>query len=728
MGDFVCQGPECHDVQLTDDEFDFLPVIQWMLRILCFFTGILMVNAWKKEVRIAMGWEDEMKKPPPKKVEQTNFVQEFVRRLNFCLSPLSRLMSFVEEYFHTLTDARQSSCEVDDRWQEVNHAPRTEAPVFRKHPKDEDPRAVLESSLSQLALFTNDKTKSARGLSSSQLKDEIHANLLAQRALRGAIQIKKGYVVKDVVKRVYELLSRSQIAIGKGTFELMVQTAVCSDDTQTARVFLARMEACGHKANDSLVLLLEDDRRRKANDYQQQATHEIKMKAAEITECVSTNVKNNSLDGQVGCSVPEPIEVPRTALGGVCPEVPCTSLAADFVQSPSEMPYPAFAPPWIQNRCECSHFQGVDAMEPGTHHFLGHITVVDIMHPTEDFDGHEWLRKKLVDKEPIGWDIEWRPDLDQTTDNPVALMQFASKDFCLLLRTHRTGCWLPNVVLRILCSEDVPKISYDYHVADRQKIVNSFGFQPAGVVDIMQQSQQRGLVFRGLRDLAKHFGIRMKKDPRLSCSDWACPGDLTREQVQYAAEDAYFAYLIHTELNSGIADGLCNMNLATQQIVDNMLHANMFSQNHGNHTSHLHVTMPAFPVPYGALPIPMFPYQSPVPHFVQCAPAVDNCRFEGPFQMPEFPIQNSCDPWEVEDPWRAPALNNNEPINSTAPPNATNKASEKKAKKKAGKADKKANAKKADAGPVKPVGPVKTNTTAESKAGVKKKSSDRRSG
>merc|ERR1719207_72342 len=127
-------------------------------------------------------------------------------------------------------------------------------------------------------------------------------------------------------------------------------------------------------------------------------------------------------------------------------------------------------------------------------------------------------------------------------------MQFASEDSCILLRLHRIQGWLPRIVRQILCSSEVPKIAYAYDEVDRLKMLNSFGFQPQHIVDIMQLSHKRGLVFRGLRGLAEHFQLRMKKDARITCTDWACPDDLTREQVQYAAEDAYFAYLIYKRL------------------------------------------------------------------------------------------------------------------------------------------------------------------------------------
>lgn len=675
MGHLVwgAMGPS---VELT--ELDVLPIVQWILRVLCFVTGFLMINAWRKEVRAELGGVEGWSKKSKANLARANqFIQGFKGHVElvrnhvethveyFCSSRLWKWVQLIGNTESNEPDISKKSIKVEGTV--FSYQNPVKDSVFRKVPSDEDTPSGLESLLNQLALFTNDKTKSAKvGLSSSQLKEEIHANLLAQRALRGAITLKYG----GVAQRVYDQLSGNQIAIGKGTFELMIQAALCSGETQTAKNCLAKMESLGQKANESLVLLVETERRKRDTGSQKQTKSETSEKAAQTPQeegKIPEAPKNGSLKQEDECLVPKATEVPRTALAfcpeaiPFCPEaIPYTRLTADIVKpevSCFEMPCPSFAPQWP--KFNSFHFQGVDVAEPGKHNFLGQITVVDFLRPAEDFDGLRWLKSKLLNQEPIGWDIEWRPDLEQGSDNPVALMQFASEDMCLLLRTHRTERWLPQVVRQILCSEEVPKISYAYDVSDRQKMLSSFGFQAAGVVDIVALSYERGLVFRGLRDLAQRFQFRMKKDARITCSDWACPSNLTREQIQYAAEDAYFAYLIHKEL--GGHDRRYAMNSASQHIADSM--RNTLSQMR---VAPLHPMMLAMPYNTPVLPggVPAFPYQHQLLKYMQTQVA-----------------QPVADPWHTSsDPWEAAAMNKSEAAVNKSEPAATTAPSKKRQK------------------------------------------------
>eukprot|EP00971_Amphidinium_carterae_P254585 5054428-Amphidinium_carterae.1 len=177
--------------------------------------------------------------------------------------------------------------------------------------------------------------------------------------------------------------------------------------------------------------------------------------------------------------------------------------------------------------------------------FSGNLIVVDvstIRNRDEDFEGREWLEKRTKEGLSLGWDLEWVPDR-KGENNPIALMQLSDDATCLLLRTHRSGSWLPSSVWHCLESEDCKKICVGYDANDRKKMKSSFGVEANGVVDLVHLSRQKGIGEYGLKGLAQYFDLHMKKDPKMSTSNWAA-ASLSPDQCRYAAEDAYFCYLL----------------------------------------------------------------------------------------------------------------------------------------------------------------------------------------
>jgi len=181
--------------------------------------------------------------------------------------------------------------------------------------------------------------------------------------------------------------------------------------------------------------------------------------------------------------------------------------------------------------------------------FEGRTIVVDLATvdwSTEDFEGRDWLEWHTREQLPVGWDLEWQPDR-KGQNNPIALMQFGDESTCLLLRTHRSRNWLPQAVMKNLLSEGCKKIGVGWDGADKLKMERTFKFQPFGIVDLAQIATEKGLREQGLKALCEHFGYHPRKDSRCARSNWAC-WHLTPEQVQYAAEDAHFTYLLYDKL------------------------------------------------------------------------------------------------------------------------------------------------------------------------------------
>jgi len=184
--------------------------------------------------------------------------------------------------------------------------------------------------------------------------------------------------------------------------------------------------------------------------------------------------------------------------------------------------------------------------------FQGRIISVDLATvdgQTEDFEGRTWLEGHVRDRLPVGWDLEWQPDRMKGSDNPIALMQFADENMALLLRTHKTRNWLPTSVLRALLSDSCSKIAVGWDGVDKQKMQSTFHFQPNGIVDLNDVARKKGLAEQGLKSLTEHFGIKMRKDPRVARSNWVA-NELDSEQLQYAADDAYFSFIVLDRLKA----------------------------------------------------------------------------------------------------------------------------------------------------------------------------------
>eukprot|EP00927_Polykrikos_kofoidii_P085266 TRINITY_DN922_c0_g1_i1.p1 TRINITY_DN922_c0_g1~~TRINITY_DN922_c0_g1_i1.p1 ORF type:complete len:584 (+),score=89.85 TRINITY_DN922_c0_g1_i1:115-1866(+) len=184
--------------------------------------------------------------------------------------------------------------------------------------------------------------------------------------------------------------------------------------------------------------------------------------------------------------------------------------------------------------------------------FKGRTIVVDLAEvdgQKEDFEGRVWLEQRTRHHLPIGWNLEWVSDRTKEADNPVALMQFADESTALLIRTHRTRDWLPSAVLQALLNEDCKKISVGWDGDEKLKMQRTFHFEPNGIIDLAFVAREnKGLTAQGLKALTEHFGLKIKKESRVARSNWACT-QLSRDQIQYAAEDAYFTYILSEKLD-----------------------------------------------------------------------------------------------------------------------------------------------------------------------------------
>eukprot|EP00812_Abedinium_dasypus_P005059 NODE_1632_length_1098_cov_466.299137.p1 GENE.NODE_1632_length_1098_cov_466.299137~~NODE_1632_length_1098_cov_466.299137.p1 ORF type:complete len:341 (+),score=120.20 NODE_1632_length_1098_cov_466.299137:3-1025(+) len=141
-----------------------------------------------------------------------------------------------------------------------------------------------------------------------------------------------------------------------------------------------------------------------------------------------------------------------------------------------------------------------------------------------------------------GFAMEWKADRAVGSDNPITLLQFADANTALLLRAHTTTTWLPDLVEAALVRQQLRKVCFN---PNRQKLLASFTMagEAKSLADLQQMGKARGEEWCSLKDAALQFGHRIRRDPKVERSEWAA-SELSQQQRQYAADSAYFAFLL----------------------------------------------------------------------------------------------------------------------------------------------------------------------------------------
>jgi hypothetical protein len=62
--------------------------------------------------------------------------------------------------------------------------------------------------------------------------------------------------------------------------------------------------------------------------------------------------------------------------------------------------------------------------------------------------------------EGIGMDMEWDADMTAASNNPIALLQLASEDVCVIFRLIQMGNTIPDELLNLLVDDSIIKITH----------------------------------------------------------------------------------------------------------------------------------------------------------------------------------------------------------------------------------------------------------------------------
>jgi len=151
----------------------------------------------------------------------------------------------------------------------------------------------------------------------------------------------------------------------------------------------------------------------------------------------------------------------------------------------------------------------------------------------------------LQQSDLLGFDTETRPAFRKGQKFAPSLLQLASAEEVVLFQLHRTG--LPTPLREILGRASIVKAGVAI-AFDLKSLQELQPFEAAGFADLAHLARHQGIRNHGLRGLAAMVcGIRISKTARTT--NWANP-DLTPQQIQYAATDAWIGREIFLRLKN----------------------------------------------------------------------------------------------------------------------------------------------------------------------------------
>ncbi|PRP85081.1 exonuclease 3-5 domain containing 2-like [Planoprotostelium fungivorum] len=150
----------------------------------------------------------------------------------------------------------------------------------------------------------------------------------------------------------------------------------------------------------------------------------------------------------------------------------------------------------------------------------------------------------------VGLDAEWKPHGE--TKSPIAMIQLSDGIDCILLHVHHFGRKnIPPALIEILSSARIVKVGVGID-NDMKMISSQYETSTSCVTDLRSICLDRHL--EGGRSLAaitqSVLHLQLDKRHEIQCSNWE-EKELSRDQIHYAAADAWSAQAIFKELYEG---------------------------------------------------------------------------------------------------------------------------------------------------------------------------------
>ncbi|MFO7371124.1 MAG: 3'-5' exonuclease [Bacteroidales bacterium] len=168
-----------------------------------------------------------------------------------------------------------------------------------------------------------------------------------------------------------------------------------------------------------------------------------------------------------------------------------------------------------------------------------------VIHVIDHYADFEIVKPRLHHETLLGFDTETKPCFKKGHYHPVALLQLSTREQAFLIRLNKVH--LPEFLIDIL--EDTNIIKVGVALKDDLNALNKLvPFEPDGFVDLQQFVKQYGIEDNGLKKLAANIlGFRISK--KSQTSNWE-QEELTREQLEYAATDAWVCRQMYEVLNN----------------------------------------------------------------------------------------------------------------------------------------------------------------------------------
>eukprot|EP00927_Polykrikos_kofoidii_P016549 TRINITY_DN1748_c0_g1_i2.p1 TRINITY_DN1748_c0_g1~~TRINITY_DN1748_c0_g1_i2.p1 ORF type:complete len:373 (-),score=69.13 TRINITY_DN1748_c0_g1_i2:252-1370(-) len=161
----------------------------------------------------------------------------------------------------------------------------------------------------------------------------------------------------------------------------------------------------------------------------------------------------------------------------------------------------------------------------------------------------------------VAYDIQWSPDFEEGTDNPVALLQlsFPTTGNSYVLQLPLLGGVFPDHVKRLFESKDVVAVGFAANEIDVHKFqVSGVNIDTSTLIDVQPWCEaemgENASVKQGWRVGLKRASMcvidfGMDKTTTVASSNWERE-ELTTAQVEYAAMDVWVALRLYQRLAS----------------------------------------------------------------------------------------------------------------------------------------------------------------------------------
>lgn len=173
------------------------------------------------------------------------------------------------------------------------------------------------------------------------------------------------------------------------------------------------------------------------------------------------------------------------------------------------------------------------------------ISFPGVIHVVDHYADFEKIKPWLIHETLLGFDTETKPCFKKGHYHPVALLQLSTCEQAFLFRLNKVH--LPEFIIDILEDTNIAKVGVA--IKDDLNGLNKIvPFEPDGFIDLQQYVKQFGIEDNGLKKLVANI-LKFRISKKSQTSNWE-QEELTREQLEYAATDAWVCRQMYELLNN----------------------------------------------------------------------------------------------------------------------------------------------------------------------------------